>query len=299
MRVLIVFFVAICNFVIAQTGGGYTPPSGGSSINVSDSAWGLIGNSNTNNATNFIGTTNNVGLSFRTNNIIRQTIDNNGFVGIGITNPTNLLSVQNTAGTNQNLVLFKSLNGNGGYALRAESVNAGGALGVYGEIGVFDGTRWSGVRGNSGVSTAPAITGFSTITNGVSAYFNQRVAIGITTPTSTLHVIGSRAGSVTNITATTTLNETHHKILVSNGATNITITLPDALTCLGREYVMSRAAGSTGSITIVGVAGNKMQALAGTVGATTSISLHGATGQGLNIRFTAVSIASVGYWIRL
>ena len=42
-----------------------------------------------------------------------------------------------------------------------------------------------------------------------------------------------------------------------------------------------------------------MQALAGTVGATTSIALHGATGQGLNVRFTAVNIAGVGYWVRL
>ena len=239
-----------------------------------------------------------VGTTVASDNI-NDNVYRNGFVGIGTTTPTNLLNVQNTAGTNQNLVLFKSLNGNGGYALRGESVNAGGALGVYGELGVFDGTIWSGVRGNSGVSTAPAITGFSTITNGFSAYFNQRVAIGITTPTSTLHINGSEAGSITNITATTTLNETHHKILVSNGATNITITLPNALTCLGREYVFSRAAGSTGSITIVGGAGNQMQALNGAVGATTSISLHTATGGGLRHFFTAVNIAGVGYWVRL
>lgn len=73
---LVLILLFIYSSANAQTSGGYTPPSGGSNINVSDSAWGLIGNSNTNNATNFIGTTNNVGLSFRTNNIIRQTIDN-------------------------------------------------------------------------------------------------------------------------------------------------------------------------------------------------------------------------------
>jgi hypothetical protein len=62
-------------------------------------------------------------------------------------------------------------------------------------------------------------------------------------PTSNIHITGSEAGSITNLVATTTLNSTNHKILVSNGATNITITFPDALTCLGREYIISRAAG--------------------------------------------------------
>ena len=131
-------------------------------------------------------------------------------------------------------------------------------------------------------------------------YRNGNVGIGgVVTPTSTLHIQGSEAGTVTNITGTTTLNETHHKVLVSNGATNITITLPNALTCLGREYVISRASGSTGSITVVGGAGNTIQALNGTVGATTSIGLHSATGGGLRHSFTAVNIAGVGVWVRL
>lgn len=130
-------------------------------------------------------------------------------------------------------------------------------------------------------------------------YHTGRVAIGLTTPNSTLHVIGSQASMVTNITSTTTLNDTHNKILVSNGATNITITLPDALTCLGREYTISRSSGSTGSITVIGGVGNKIQALAGTIGATTSIGLHSATGGGLRHSFTAVNIGGIGVWIRL
>lgn len=125
------------------------------------------------------------------------------------------------------------------------------------------------------------------------------VGINNITPTSTLSVNGSQASTVTNITATTILNSTHNKILVSNGATNITITLPDALTCLGREYVISRAAGSTGSITIQRTGTNTIQALNGTLGATTSISLHSATGAGLNVRFTAINIGGIGVWVRL
>jgi hypothetical protein len=55
--------------------------------------WKITGNAGTVQATNFVGTTDNVGLSFRTNNVIRQTIDNSGNVGIGITNPIEMLEV--------------------------------------------------------------------------------------------------------------------------------------------------------------------------------------------------------------
>ena len=55
------------------------------------SGWGLLGNAGTVQATNFVGTTDNVGLSFRTNNVIRQTITNSGNIGIGTTAPTSTL----------------------------------------------------------------------------------------------------------------------------------------------------------------------------------------------------------------
>ncbi|HMT71547.1 MAG TPA: hypothetical protein PKD16_15370 [Saprospiraceae bacterium] len=263
------------------------------------SGWGLLGNAGTVQATNFLGTTDNVGLSLRTNNTIRQTITNTGNVGIENTNPTARFQVDNLLGAMSSVALFKNGNGSGGYAVRGESINVGAALGVYGELGVWDGTRWSGVRGNSGTSNAPAITGINTVVGGVSAYFNERVGVGTTTPTSNIHINGSEAGSITNITATTALNATHHKILVSNAAVNITITLPDALTCLGREYIFSRAAGSTGSITLKGTGTNIIQALNGTTGATTSIGLHSATGGGLRHSFTAVNIGGVGVWVRI
>jgi hypothetical protein len=56
-------------------------------------SWRTTGNTSTNPVTSFIGTTDNVGLSFRTNNIIRQTIDNAGNVGIGATTPFGKLQV--------------------------------------------------------------------------------------------------------------------------------------------------------------------------------------------------------------
>lgn len=123
--------------------------------------------------------------------------------------------------------------------------------------------------------------------------------IGIkTNPTSDFHLNGSYAETITVITTTTTLNQTHNKIVLNNGATNITITLPNALTCIGRKYEFSRYAGSTGTVTILGTSSN-IQARTGTVGATTTLGIHGATGQGLNHSFTAVSIGGVGVWMRI
>ena len=55
--------------------------------------WKVTGNAGTNPLTQFVGTTDNVGLPFRTNNIIRQFITNTGNVGIGTTTPLSKLDV--------------------------------------------------------------------------------------------------------------------------------------------------------------------------------------------------------------
>lgn len=55
--------------------------------------WKVTGNAGTNPLTQFVGTTDNVGLPFRTNNIIRQTITNTGNIGIGTTTPRLKLDV--------------------------------------------------------------------------------------------------------------------------------------------------------------------------------------------------------------
>lgn len=63
--------------------------------------WNTLGNAGTVQATNFIGTSDNIGLSLRTNNSIRQTILSTGEVGIGTISPTKKFSVsENTAVTN-------------------------------------------------------------------------------------------------------------------------------------------------------------------------------------------------------
>jgi hypothetical protein len=58
-------------------------------VTVSDSAWGLEGNSGTNTTNNFIGTRDNNGLVFKTNNTENMRISTNGNVGIGTTGSSN------------------------------------------------------------------------------------------------------------------------------------------------------------------------------------------------------------------
>lgn len=55
-----------------------TDGAGATSWSTSSTGWGLTGNAGTNPATNFVGTTDNVALTFRTNNIARTRITNKG-----------------------------------------------------------------------------------------------------------------------------------------------------------------------------------------------------------------------------
>lgn len=60
---------------------------------IGSTAWKTNGNTGLNESTNFLGTTDNVGLKIRTNNIDRIAVSSSGNVGIGTTNPNSTLSV--------------------------------------------------------------------------------------------------------------------------------------------------------------------------------------------------------------
>lgn len=107
------------------------------------------------------------------------------------------------------------------------------------------------------------------------------VRIGNTSaPTSNLQVDGSVAIGFVTVTATTKIPNNISYIICNNGATTITLTLPSPNTCARRFICITRATGSTGIITVRGATG-LIQALAGNMGATTTIGTHGTTGQGV------------------
>lgn len=105
------------------------------------------------------------------------------------------------------------------------------------------------------------------------------------------------AVQVISATSAISLDSPITKIIANNGATNITITLPAITPQInGFQINVTRAATSTGTITLVGSGAAQIQALAGTVGATTTIGAHSATGAGEDIQFTAVQ--SLNTWYR-
>ena len=60
---------------------------------VNAQAWSINGNAGTSGNNNFVGTTDNVGFKIRTNNKVRMTVSNKGYVGIGNTAPVSRLAV--------------------------------------------------------------------------------------------------------------------------------------------------------------------------------------------------------------
>lgn len=107
-------------------------------------AWRLNGNTGTNPATNFVGTTNAVGLAFRTDNADRMFINYLGDVGIGTTSPASKLHIY---GANPNLVIEGD---EGSYytQLTIKSVLGTGWIDNYG-IGGMHGTMLQRMTANS------------------------------------------------------------------------------------------------------------------------------------------------------
>ena len=73
----------------AYSNGGWRATNGGPASN----DWAILGNSGTTPGTNFLGTTDNQSLAFRTNNTEKARILGNGNVGIGTTTPNSKLDL--------------------------------------------------------------------------------------------------------------------------------------------------------------------------------------------------------------
>lgn len=116
------------------TGAAWTRVANG---NASVTGWGTSGNSGTTAGTNFLGTTDAVALSFKTNNTERLRVLSDGKVGMGTTTPLsplhvaapsgNLLYVQGTAGGINNTanIAFKTHTGVGDPSAQISAIDDG------------------------------------------------------------------------------------------------------------------------------------------------------------------------------
>lgn len=234
-------------------------------------------------------------LGATTNGAERMHIDSNGNIGIATSLPSNRLHVVNDA---DNKGVF-----------RIDNATSGGFSGMYffegasyrGHMGYVNtlGSSLFGGKGSYQLASGNRPIIFST--NPTTELYLERMIIatdgrvGINTnptnaaitvqPTSNLEVGGSFATGILSIASNATLSGTECKIILSNGASNITIVMPDPADCSGRLLSFSRNTASTGSVTLDPPSAKKMQNLNGTLSNTTTIELHSATGAGLNVQF--------------
>lgn len=296
--------------------------------------WRLLGNSGTVEGTNFLGTTDNVGLSFRANNTRYAKLFTDGqFMLSRVNNSFTssipggfLLALQTefpSGGTAD--ILQRSHGGSGqswhnlekanGTIASPTNVTLGqdcGRLNVYGYAGgafrpmssirtLVDNTAGNTVSATS----LPSEIRFNTTSNNTVATSTKAVikangffGAGTLTPNSTIQNSGSQSFNPIVITANFIANDSTSYIICNNGATNITITLQNPTTIIGRVINISRAPGSTGTITVTNAGTPSIQAQAGTLGATTSITAFGANNFWI-VRFIAVNIGGVNSYLRV
>jgi hypothetical protein len=202
------------------------------------SKWDILGNAGTTQATNFIGTTDNIGLSLRTNNNIRQTITNAGNVGIGTVTPISKLDVFGTTvsggANNAKTGLVNISGGIGTYSLGNVLLNTTAIqapvsvarFGLEGTVSVKQspaldikiGTHTAGLNASTradivltnGNSTVPEITAMTILSTG-------NIGIDNATPASRLDVVSADNLFSTEIIKATAANLTQGTALTYNG----------------------------------------------------------------------------------
>ncbi len=242
-------------------------------VEAAASNWLITGNSNT-TSSNFLGTTNDVLMSIRSNNTSMLEVGRRATLGLTVTSGGSNIFPYNDA--NNYLVHVK---GNSGVsALQFEA----GAASFYKPIFFTDTNGNFTLRGSSAGTDFFELGSSGTSNNGQLQFTvgddgdepiifyrdrfdrtprlremlrmqgtgnNDNIRVGVnmngSVANSTLQVNGSVSASILSVSSAITLDETHYTIILTN---NSAITLPAASTCKGRIYIIKKTATGTATI---------------------------------------------------
>ncbi|MDN3656660.1 hypothetical protein QWZ08_13530 [Ferruginibacter paludis] len=175
------------------------------SSNPGSTAWSLTGNAVT-AGSQFLGSTNNVSLRMRTNNVERMVVDSFGKVGIGTTSPTTLLQAVS------NVSDFRFSNGLATTTPNVSVINTTGKAGA-----IAAGSAGAAIAyDNSGIfaimsEARSAFTGNTIGGGSVNLYMdaNGKTSLGSSAPTAVLHIkAGTAAANTAPLKLTAGINLT-------------------------------------------------------------------------------------------
>ncbi|NTW32459.1 MAG: hypothetical protein HGB12_07520, partial [Bacteroidetes bacterium] len=173
----------------ATGAAGATGATGVTGAAGSLNAWGLTGSTGTNTGTNFIGTTDNFSLGFRTNNIKRMIIDSMGNVGIGTSTLLGSIPLQ-IMGSSGNILDISSENTTSGAAGTGSNIlfrhNNGSGPGNLGAIQALK--ENSTIGNNAGYMVFATAASGDIVREKVRIASNGNVGIGSTNPAAKLDI---------------------------------------------------------------------------------------------------------------
>lgn len=118
------------------------------------------------------------------------------------------------------------------------------------------------VDGSAGLGAIPGRIVFSTFGSSLAERMridsSGRVGIGVSSPTSTLHVNGPVATKITSSAVSVAIGATDSTVLLSAGTGTtgtVTATLPSAVGCTGRQYTVKRTGNANATFQVISAGG--------------------------------------------